>query len=118
MKAAYTAANEGRYSEAEKYLHSEALNYIKTGWGVLWLKRLWDKMSKNGNIEKIEIIKEKIRGEGASVDFKKHFKDGETKNISVPLFKEDGFWKIAYGSQTLYNIVQPLFYKIGVTKEL
>ena len=97
--AAYMAANEGKYSEAEKYLSSEVMNAMKGGIGALagGMKGAWDKTTRNGTIEKIEILKEEVRGEGANVFFKIHFKDGKTKDDDEPLIKEDGRWKITIG---------------------
>jgi hypothetical protein len=99
VEAAYMAGNRGEYSEAEKYLSSEALNAIKGGLGTLGggTKGIWDRETRNGTIEKIEITKEEIRGEGATVYFKVYFKDGSSKDTKEPLVKETGQWKITIG---------------------
>jgi len=97
--AAHMAANEGKYSEAEKYMSSEVINAMKSGLGALaggW-KGAWDKTTRNGTIQKIEILKEEVRGEGATVHFRIHFKDGKTKDDDEPLIKENGQWKITIG---------------------
>jgi len=99
VKAFYMAANEGKYSEAEKYLSSEALKAMKNkseppSSGV---KGTLDRITRNGNIGRIEILDEKIRGTEAKVDFIIHFKDGKTKKESEPLIKENGVWKITIG---------------------
>lgn len=67
VKAAYMAANAGQYSEAEKYLSSEVLNAMKGGLGVLagGMKGMWDKTTRDGTIDSIEILSEEVRGEGA-----------------------------------------------------
>ncbi len=93
--AAYMAANEGKYSEVKKYMSSEVINAM-AGLGALaggW-KAVWDKITRNGTIQRIEILKEEMRGEGATVYFRIHFKDGKTKVDDKPLIKEDGQWKI------------------------
>lgn len=97
--ATYMAANEGKYSEAGKYLSSEVINAMKGGLGALvgGMKGIWDQSTRNGNIERIEILREEIRGEGATVYFRIHFKDGTTKNDDEPLIKENGVWKITIG---------------------
>lgn len=99
VKAAYMAANEGKYSEAEKYLSSEVITAMKGGLGALagGMKGAWDKTTRNGTIEKIEIIDEGVRGESATVKFRIHFKDGKTKDDDEPLIKENGQWKITIG---------------------
>lgn len=88
--AAYTAGNEGRYSETEKYFSSE----LSSLFGVL--RVVWDLATNNGTIHAIEILEEKIRGEGAVVIFQLHFKDGSTRDDYEGLIKEDGVWKIAF----------------------
>ncbi len=93
------AANEGKYSEAEKYMSSEVINAMKSGlWAIAggW-KGVWDKTTRNGTIHEIEILKEEVRGEGATVYFRIHFKDGKTKDDDEPLIKEGGQWKITIG---------------------
>jgi hypothetical protein len=93
---AYMAANDGKYSEVEKYMSSDAINAIKSDLGALagGMKGVWDKTTRNGTIQMIEILKEEVRGEGATVYFRIHFKDGKTEDGNEPLIKEDGQWKI------------------------
>jgi len=83
VKAAYTNANEGKYTEAEKYLSSEVYSAMKGGFGGFGggAKNVWDEATRNGTIERIEILKEEIRGDGAKVYFRLYFKDGITKDI-------------------------------------
>lgn len=99
VESAYMTANEGKYSEVEKYLSSQALEVIKGEMGALvgGMKGAWDKTTRNGTIEKIEIIDEKIRGEGATVRFKLYFKDGRIKEDDEPLIMENGAWKLTIG---------------------
>jgi hypothetical protein len=93
--AAYMAANEGKYSEAEKYMSSGLINAIKEGEGV---KGVWDKTTRNGTIQKIEIREEFVRKEfgAAIVHFGITFKDGKTLGDSEILIKEGGQWKIHF----------------------
>jgi hypothetical protein len=90
--AAYMAANEGKYSEAEKYLSSHLINAIKGGLGALagGMKGFWDYKTRKGTIQTIEILKEEVRGEGATVYFRIHFKDGNTEDAHESLIKEGG----------------------------
>ena len=92
------AANKGEYSEAEKYLSLETIAAVK-GIGALsgGTKGIWDKNTRNGTIEKIDILSEEIRGEGATVLIKIHFKDGKTKDSTEQLIKENGDWKLTAG---------------------
>ena len=97
--AAYMAANEGKYSEAEKYMSSEIINAVKGGEGMFaggW-KGSWDKITRNGTIQKIEILYGDAGGRfGAEVYFRIHFKDGKTKDDTEYLMKEGGQWKIIF----------------------
>ena len=97
--AAYMAGNEGAYSEAEKYVSSEVISAMKSGLGALvgGLKGYWDETTRNGTIQKIEILTEKVRGEGANVSFRIHFKDKIIKYDHELLIKEGGQWKISMG---------------------
>lgn len=94
--AVYMAANGGWYSVAEKYIHSEILTSTKKNLGTLFTINAWDKFTRFGKIERIEILKEVVRGERADVSFKIHFKDGETKEDRDILIKEGGQWKILF----------------------
>ena len=99
VKAAYMTANEGKHSEVEKYLLSEVINSMKGGLGALagGMKGVWDEATRNGTIQNIEILREEVRGEGTTVYFRIHFKDGTTKDDDKPLIKENGQWKITIG---------------------
>ncbi len=96
VKAAYLAANEARYTEFESYLSSEALAMSKTPAAVMsgGIKGALDKVTRNGTIVRIEILKEEIRGEGAKVQYKFHFKDGSTEESDDTLVLQKGLWKM------------------------
>lgn len=96
VRAFYTAGNAGEYSEAEKYLSAEAVGYFNGPLGGLigGLKKGIDTQTHNGTIAKIDILKEDIRGEGATVVYTITYKDKTTANFSDPLLKENGVWKI------------------------
>jgi len=96
VKTVYMAANGGWYSETEQYIYSEVLNSIKQNLGTLHLIKEWDNYTRNGKIEKIEILKEIIRGERAEVYFKVYFKGGEIKQDQDLLIKEGKQWKILF----------------------
>ena len=113
VKEFYAAANEGRYSDAEKYLSTEAMAAIKDSsrqlsgaiedQGVkvdfdmtpLAVKSLCNTITKEGKIKNVEILKEDIRGERATVTARILFADG-TSNASdiTQLIKEKGQWKV------------------------
>ncbi len=90
------AANEGQYSETTEYLSSAVIEVAEGDWGALvgGSRGMWDEITRNGTIREIEVLSEEIRGEGATVRFKIHYKDGSTKNEDEPLVQEDGQWKL------------------------
>jgi hypothetical protein len=58
-----------------------------------------DRKSRNGSIIRVDITKEEIRGESATVTANIAFKNGSTKNNDkTHLIKEKGSWKIALGT--------------------
>ena len=93
VKITYKLGNEGKYTETEQYLSADVLMAVKNQ-KIAPLKKTWDYYTRNGSLEKIEVLEENIRGEGADVKFRLHFKDGKSKDKSEPLIKENGKWKI------------------------
>ena len=93
------AANEGNYTEAGEYLSSEVHSSMEGGLGALagGMKGIWDDTTREGTIERIEVLGETVRGEGAEVRFRIHYKSGEAVDEEEPLIKQDGKWKIALG---------------------
>ena len=96
VKATYMAANSGQYSEVEKHLSRGALSALNGPEGASngGLKGIWDKKTRNGTIEKIEIEREFTRDEQALVSIAIHLKDGRNVEGSEILIKEDGEWKL------------------------
>lgn len=97
VKTAYMAANEGNYSEADKYLASEVINALKGGLGPVsggGAKGLWDEITRKRTIDKVEIVKEEIRGDVATVSYKIYYKDGSNIEESQMVVKERGDWKV------------------------
>lgn len=97
VKAFYAAANEGKYPEAEKYLSAETIKGMEgLGSRAAGEKFMLDEMTKNGTIEKDEILQEQIQGETATVTHKVQFKDGSIKDGKETLIKESGEWKVTF----------------------
>jgi hypothetical protein len=98
VKKCAMLANEGKYSEASKYLSKDAINFLQSPSVVAMggMKGFMDRNTKNGTITKIEVIKEEVRGEAATDYTNTYYKDGEVeRNEETHLIKEDGKWKIA-----------------------
>ncbi len=97
--AAYTAGNQGKYAEAKKSFSSEFLNFLGGDLRTIAINMsgTWKRNTKNGTMERIEILQEKIQGNRANVYFILYFKDGSKETFNEPLIKEDGVWKITLG---------------------
>jgi hypothetical protein len=92
LQATFLNANQGRYSDANNGLSSQ-LRAIQEQPGLA--KQRWDSVTRKGSIANVEILKEEVRGEGATVRFKIHYKDGRSFESEEDLVKEGGKWKIA-----------------------
>jgi Domain of unknown function (DUF4878)/WD domain, G-beta repeat len=89
VKATFMNANEGRYSDANNRLSSQ-IRALHEQMGMA--KHFWDVVTRKGSIKKVEILKEEIRGEGATVRYKIHFNDGKSIESQEDLVKESGNW--------------------------
>ena len=93
--AAYMAANQEKYAEAEKYLSSEAKTAIQEATELAGgIKDVWDTKTRNATIDGIEITQQDVRGETATIAIIIHFKDGSISNQHESLIKEGGQWKM------------------------
>ncbi len=99
VKALYMAANEGRYSEADKYLSSDLKEFedsiLELTDAPDWVRQYrWVALTRDGTVKEIEILKEDVRGQYALVDWIVHFEDGETEEMTEIFVKEGGQWKM------------------------
>jgi hypothetical protein len=101
VKAYYSAANDRKFSEWEETISESSRGALKSHFGQLGggIKGACARESRNGSIVRVEITREEIRGESATVSANISFKDGSTKsNDKINLIKEKGSWKIALGT--------------------
>jgi hypothetical protein len=92
LKHIFLSANAGKYSEANDGLARPIRTVIEEQ-GVM--KMLWDSISRNGTIATVEILKVTTRGEGATVEYKIHYKDGKTLPWHDDMLQEGGEWRIS-----------------------
>ena len=81
-------------------LSEDAKRAIKGDLGQLagGFKSICDKNTRDGTITRVDIQKEEVRGEGATVVVKISFKDGTSKDDDKnSLIKEKGSWKLTIG---------------------
>jgi len=90
VKAWFNAMNDAKYSEAIEYLGAGLVEVGKIDGG----KSMSDEMTHQGTMTKLEIVSEEVRGEGATVKVRVHFKDGGVEDQDVSLVKKDGKWKV------------------------
>jgi hypothetical protein len=95
VTAAYMAANEEKYTEAEKYISSEARTAIQEATELAGgMKDVWDTKTRNATIDGFEITQQDVQGEKATIAMLIHFKDGSISNQHESLVKEGGQWKM------------------------
>ena len=95
VTAAYMAANEEKYAEAEKYISSEAKTAIQEAIVLAGgIKDVWDTKTRNATIDGFEITQQDVQGEKATIAMLIHFKDGSISNQHESLVKEGGQWKM------------------------
>lgn len=90
VKGWFNAMNEGKLQDAVGYLSGGLKEMSKMDGG----KSMSDEMTKQGTMTKLEIVSEEVRGEGATVKTRVHFKDGSVEDQTITLVQEDGKWKV------------------------
>ncbi|MCI0418959.1 MAG: hypothetical protein L0312_07040, partial [Acidobacteria bacterium] len=92
LKKTLWNANAGNYSAANQELSAD----VRVGLGSgITAHAIWDDITRKGTIERIEILREETRGEGATIQFKLHYKDGSVFEAQEKMIKEDGNWKLS-----------------------
>lgn len=99
------ACNQGKYSEAETYYSAPLRSVMKGPVGQMMggITGECGRVTKNGNLAKIEALSESVSGERATVTFTLVFKDGSTvtntksKDAPLMVIREEGAWRITVG---------------------
>lgn len=95
VNAFYAACNDGLYSKAEKLTTKESLDYIQSTFAMLGgLKGYCDSITEEGTLVRVEITEERVRGEGARLATKFHFKGGNTETGEEALIKTPAGWRL------------------------
>jgi Domain of unknown function (DUF4878) len=99
VKTMYMDCNTGNYSKVEDLLTSDAKTFLSGNLGTLagGVKGICDQGTRNGSVTSIDTISEDIRGEGATVKSKIHYKDGSSMDDSTSLMKVNGVWLVTIG---------------------
>lgn len=100
VKAFYAALNEKRYPDAQAMLSKEALAALSASAGETkgGLKEVADNATKGGTISAVDVLKEEIKGDAATVIITIRFKDGTAEeNAKNGLRQVGGTWFITGG---------------------
>lgn len=116
VKKAFGSAQAGRYQQADTALSSEDLQQrMKSA-----RRELWDRFVRNGDFQKLEILRETVRGEGAEVQFRAHYgkefwaptswgpaRKGSALEGTLKLQRESGSWKLLTPDPDAWTIWYP-----------
>src|SRR5262249_51176115 len=93
----YSACNSGNYSVAERLLVPEANRVLTRHIGAVdgGLRGICDEETKQGHLQKIEILQQEVRGEVAQVRYILYYADGSALEESQGLVVKRCVWKIA-----------------------
>ena len=89
------ALEVGKVDEAQSFLSKSAKRDLEQAGGKSLLLAAGEKFKLRKGISAIKIIRKKVTGESAMVEFIYNFNDGSTFGDSFPLIKENGTWKIS-----------------------
>jgi hypothetical protein len=93
FKTTLLKANQGKYSEIDDSLSDEGRKFAQA---LGDRSMMWDVLTRKGTIKNVEVLKEEIRGEGATLRFRLTFKDGGTAEGEERFVKEKGVWKSSF----------------------
>lgn len=92
VKAAFMAANEGRYADADSHVSSDDLLRVRANWGSA--QAFWRRATGVGQLERIDIGAERVEGTEAVVECTFCYKDGSSVAYGVQLRLEKGAWRV------------------------
>jgi len=97
IKAFYFACNSGNYSVAERLLVPEVNRVLTRHIGAVdgGLRGICDEGTKQGHLQKVEILQQEVHGEVAQVHYMLYYADGSALEESQGLVVKRWVWKIA-----------------------
>jgi hypothetical protein len=97
IKTFYSACNSGNYSVAERLLVPEANRVLTRHIGAVdgGLRGICDEETKQGHLQKVEVLQQEVRGEVAQVRYMLYYADGSAIEESQGLVVKHWVWKIA-----------------------
>jgi len=96
IKTFYSACNSGNYSAAERLLVPEANRVLTRHVGAVdgGLPGVCDQETKRGHLQKVEILRQEVRGGVAQVRYMLYYADGSAAEESQGLVVRHWVWKI------------------------
>jgi hypothetical protein len=91
----YSACNSGNYSVAERLLVPDRLLTSDIAAVDGGLRGICDAETKQGHLQKVEILQQEVRGELAQVRYMLYYADGSALEESQGLVVKRWVWKIA-----------------------
>jgi len=97
IKTFYLACNNGNYSVAEQFLVPEVNRVLTRHIGAVdgGLHEICDEATKQGHLQRVEILQQDVRGEVAKVRYRLYYADGSAIEESQGLVAKRWVWKIA-----------------------
>ena len=97
IKTFYSACNSRSYPVAERLLVPEANRVLTRHIGAVdgGLRAICDEETKQGHLQRVEVLQQEVHGELAQVHYMLHYADGSTMEGSQGLVLKRWGWKIA-----------------------
>jgi hypothetical protein len=97
IKTFYSACNIGNYSVAERLLVPEANRVLTRHIGAVdgGLRGICEEETKQGHLQRVEVLQQEVRGELAQVRYMLYYADGSAIEESQGLVLKRWAWKIA-----------------------
>lgn len=97
IKTFYSACDSGNLSLAEKLLEPEANRELTRPIGAAdgGLRGICDEETKQGHLQKVEILHEEVHGDIAQVRYVLHYADGSATEETQGLVVKHWVWKIS-----------------------
>ncbi len=96
LEAAIMAGNAGEYDESTQYLDPHASMGKDASGGFGYIDRVWDPLTRNGSVARVEKGEENYQGQSVSVGYTLHYEDGSSKQDDATIVKVDGRWKVQW----------------------
>ena len=97
IQTVYSACNSGNYSVAGRLLVPEANRVLTLHIGAVdgGLPAICEEETKQGHLQRVEVLHEEVRGNLARVRYKLYYADGTTIEDSQGLVVRHWVWKIS-----------------------